>query len=189
MHSSVLLESFSFKAETSVLNWHWTDFFPLWTTIFRYLTPFWKTNLRTIYLKPQVVHLRGRGRWGTGWIQTLFYVIYNFKELKRSLKDGGRWLKGPQKRIYLTLGNRVGSHHGSWGGLFIFSLYLVLVYLFVKSYSEFAFFFNVHDNTIFANSELMRDRIIWSPGALSPVYSYKLLRRPSLVLPTANRTA
>ena len=62
VHYSVLLESFSFKAETSVLNWHWTDFFPLWTTIFRYLTPFWKTNLRTIYLKPQVVHLRGRGR-------------------------------------------------------------------------------------------------------------------------------
>ena len=55
-----------------------------------------KTNLRTIYLKPQAVHLRGRGRGGTGWIQTLLNVIYNFKELKRSLKDGGRWLKGPQ---------------------------------------------------------------------------------------------
>ena len=30
---------------------------------------------------------------------------------------------------------------------------------------------------------------IWSPGALSLVYNYKLLKRPSLVLPTANPTA
>ena len=69
-------------------------------------------------------------------------MIYNFKELKCSFKDGGQWLKGLQKTIYFTLGNQVGSHHGSLlMGLFILSLFLVLLYLFVKSYFEFAFFF------------------------------------------------
>ena len=43
------------------------------------------------------------------------------------------------------------------GAFYFLTLLSISQYLFVKSYSEFAFLFNVHDNTIFANSELMRD--------------------------------
>ena len=54
-----------------------------------------------------------------------------------------------------------------WGllmGLIIFSLYLVLVYLFVDSNSQFAFFFKCMITQFLRTQNA---RLLWSPGALS----------------------
>ena len=59
------------------------------------------------------------------------------------------------------------------------------------------YFLTLFSISLFVREELLRIRLkinarlfmIGSPGALSPLYSYKLLKRLSLVLPTANPTA